>query len=221
MRVAHIEARYTGDISIPEADMPKVIGLFTTVQFIGQIDSMKKQLEERGHEVRLFKGRHAKYEGQILGCSIEEFPGVDAFLYVGDGEFHPIALSLKNSKPVFVYNPFSRSFSRLDESRAKQYKKTRETALKKFYMSEKVGILVSTKPGQNQLNRALELKRKLDKEAYILLSDNIDFEGLENFPFIECFVNTACPRISLDDQKRAPRPIVSIDDITYDMEARE
>ena len=67
----------------------------------------------------------------------------------------------------------------------------------KFLSSKNIGILVSIKPGQYNLKKAFALKKKLrDKKCYIFLSDNIGAEQLENFPFIECWVNTACPRIA-------------------------
>jgi diphthamide biosynthesis enzyme Dph1/Dph2-like protein len=41
----------------------------------------------------------------------------------------------------------------------------------------------------------------------------VEFQELENFPFIEVFVNTACPRIGLEDQKKFPRPVVNLADV--------
>ena len=77
----------------------------------------------------------------------------------------------------------------------------------------KLGVLVSMKPGQNQFKRAVELKKTLkDKEVYIFVSDTIDFSQLENFPFIECWVNTACNRI-MDDMDKFQKPLVDLADI--------
>jgi len=67
--------------------------------------------------------------------------------------------------------------------------------LMKFYSADNIGILVSTKPGQNNLKEAIELKKKLKKNCYIFVSDMINEAELENFPFIQAWVNTACPRI--------------------------
>ena len=79
----------------------------------------------------------------------------------------------------------------------------------KFYSSKNIGILVSTKTGQNRFKDAVNLKKKLkDKDCYLFAADIIDLNQLENFPFIECWVNTACPRIA-DDRTG----IVNIDEI--------
>jgi len=43
------------------------------------------------------------------------------------------------------------------------------------------------------------LKKKYeDKKFYTFIAETIDLNQLENFPFIECWVNTACPRIAED-----------------------
>ena len=51
----------------------------------------------------------------------------------------------------------------------------------------------------------------------MFVTDTLDFAELENFPFIECYVNTMCPRIGMDDTIRTAKPIVNIDDIKADM----
>ena len=75
----------------------------------------------------------------------------------------------------------------------------RKAQLIKFHSSKEIGIIVSTKPGQNKLEEAKKLKNKFpDKNFYFILFDNIDYNQLENFNFIEAWVNTACPRIEED-----------------------
>ncbi|MBU4283524.1 MAG: diphthamide synthesis protein, partial [Nanoarchaeota archaeon] len=87
-------------------------------------------------------------------------------------------------------------------------------ALIKFLSSKEIGVILTTKPGQEQLKEAFELKNKFkDKNFYFLIFDTIDFNQLENFPFIECFVNTACPRIALDDSIKIGKAIINLEDI--------
>ena len=42
----------------------------------------------------------------------------------------------------------------------------------------------------------ITLKKKIKKECYIFTADEIDFNQFENFSFIDCWINTACPRIA-------------------------
>ena len=71
--------------------------------------------------------------------------------------------------------------------------------------------MITTKPGQNNLKKALELKA--DKNIYYFLDDTINFAELENFNFIDCWVNTACPRIAYDDSIKIAKPIINIGEL--------
>lgn len=220
MKTFFVEARHKGEIEIPDElvdALPDKVALFSSVQFLDELEQAKKKIEGSGKQVLLLKTEHTKHEGQLLGCNIKEFKddsGFDAFLYIGDGMFHPKALLLKNHKPVFVFNPFSKKFFKLEDKDVDEMKKKIKGAMLKFMNSKEIGVLVSTKPGQNQTKQALELEKRFpDKNFYLLVFDTIDFNELENFPFVECFVNTACPRISYDDSEKIRKPVVNIDDL--------
>jgi diphthamide biosynthesis enzyme Dph1/Dph2-like protein len=59
--------------------------------------------------------------------------------------------------------------------------------------------LVSTKPGQENLKKAIAIKNKLkNKDSYLFIGDEIDTKQLENFPNIQSWINTACPRLDFD-----------------------
>lgn len=218
MKTIFIEARADIKVKLPDKFidiLPKKIALFTTVQFLDSKDNIIKQLQENKRKVYAIKPKHCVYECQILGCAIEKFEqDFDAFLYVGDGMFHPKALMLKNEKPVFVYNPFSKTFCRLLKKDIEKLQKKQKGALLKFYASKEIGVLITTKPGQFKLKEAEKLKEKYkDKNFYFLAADTIDFNSLEDFPFIECFVNTACQRIAYDDSIKIFTSIINIEDI--------
>ncbi len=217
MKTFFVEARENEKIVLPINifKLPEKIVLFTTVQYIRNVDVWKKDLEDAGKKVILIKPVHAKYAGQILGCSIDKFDdNFDAFLYIGDGLFHPKALMLKNDKPVFIYNPKSKEFFELKKEELDEIKKKLKIGLVKFYSSKKIGVLISTKPGQFNLKDALVLKKKFaDKEFFFLVDDTFNFDSLEDFNFIECYVNTACPRISYDDSVRLNKPVVDVNEL--------
>ncbi len=218
MKTFFIEAKYKGQFELPDEVielLPKRIALFTTVQFLDSVAGIKRQLEKKGRKVLLLKTEHTKYPGQLLGCNIKKFSeDFDAFVYIGDGMFHPKALVLKNHKPAFAYNPFSKKHFKLEPKDVEDMNKKVKGALLKFMSSKEIGVLISTKPGQQQLKKAYALEKKYaDKNFYFLLFDTIDFAELENFPFIECFVNTACPRIAYDEAEKIRKAVVNVDDL--------
>jgi len=220
METMFIEARSELGIILPKKyleALPQNIGLFTTVQHVHKLPELKKVLEAAGKKVYLLKGAHSKYEGQALGCdlfSLKPDKDIEAFLYIGTGEFHPKELLMLQKKPVFIYNPESKRFYQLDKKEIEQIERQRKGAYAKFLSSTKIGVLITTKPGQQNLAAALKLKDKYKgKEFFFLIADTFDFSSLENFPFIECYVNTACPRIGYDEQENLGKPIVNIADI--------
>ena len=201
MKQLFIEARYRGKINIKNIDkLPQKIGLATTVQFVDQLDDVKKQL--KGKKVFLGKGKQ-KYKAQILGCDVSAAEKikdkVNAFLYIGTGQFHPIVLGLLG-KDVYILNPMNGKITKLDKKKIENYKKRKKGAMIKFLSSKNIGVLISTKLGQKYSLKKLEfLERKYkDKKFYFFITDNIDINQLQNFSFIEAWVNTSCPRLEED-----------------------
>lgn len=194
--------------------LPKELAIFTTIQFMPQLPEIKQAIEATGRTVKLLQGKHTRHPGQILGCEFLEYDA-PAFLFVGDGKFHPEAIMMQNPKLVFQYDPFRESLEELDRAEIDKLIKQHRGAIMKFFASDIIGILVSTKPGQGFLKRAMEFKEKLNgkKEVCIFICDTIDFTQLENFPFVQCWVNTACPRIALDDKQKFQKPVVNLDDV--------
>lgn len=218
MKHVFLEARDDIGIVLPEellGLLPKKISLFTTVQHIGRVDNLKKQLSKKGVEVITHKLAHTEYPAQILGCSIKTLDeDSDAFLYVGDGEFHPKALVLKNEKQVFAYNPFSEKIREYSKDDVISMTRKRKAGLVKFHSSKEIGVLITTKPGQNRLKRAEKLKGLFpDKNFYLLVADTLDFQSLEDFNYIECFVNTMCPRIGYDDSIKIFKPVINLEEL--------
>lgn len=204
-----IETKYQGKLELPKSllqKLPLKIVLAMPIQFLDFQEEIKKQLISAGKEVNLFQSRHGKYPGQILGCDTFEFKleknkRFDAFLYIGDGKFHPTALLYKNKKKVFGYNPFTEKTEVLGEDYLQKLEQKKKGQLSKFLSSENIGIIISTKPGQNQTKKAEELKEKLEKEgknAYLFLTEEINCNQLINFNFIQVWINTACPRLRED-----------------------
>ncbi|NOZ80249.1 MAG: 2-(3-amino-3-carboxypropyl)histidine synthase [DPANN group archaeon] len=220
MKVLHLEARYTKKIALPAAairKLPEKVALFMSVQFLDSLQDIKAALEKRGKKVLLFQTRHTRYLGQLYGCNNEKYEGdYDAFLYVGDGEFHPKALALANRKPIFIYNPITKKSGQWKQQYFLEEQKRTRAALLRFHSSERIGILVTTKSGQNKirLGKLLE-KRHPEKTFFYLVFDSLEFGRLEDFPFIQCLVNTACERIAFEDRKRFFRPVINAEDILW------
>jgi 2-(3-amino-3-carboxypropyl)histidine synthase len=138
---------------------------------------------------------------------------VDAFLYIGTGDFHPIEVGLRTGKDVYIYSPVSKELKLLDKKILEGINKRRKGSYLAFLTRKNIGFLVTTKSGQNNIKTAWALKEYIkkkfpEKNVYIFGGDTIDFSQLENFPYIDVWVNTMCPRISTDDAKKFAKPII-------------
>jgi len=194
----------------------KKIGLVSSLQFMDSLKMVKAFLENKGKEVKIGSGRF--YPGQILGCdvssakSIEKY--VEAFLYIGSGHFHPLGLAFQTDKPVYFLNVEKNEMENLKQLKEK-FLKQRYAAVALAKDAKTFGILLSTKPGQLNLDLAKKIKKDLEargKKAYILAFNEIRPEKLEGLN-LDCYVCTACPRIALENRTEFKKPILNPDEI--------
>ncbi len=188
MRVMFIEAkRKLNDAENINFDaLPKQVFLAYSIQYKKLAEKVRKKL-----------GKRVVGFSQVLGCS--QLKSKHPILLIGSGRFHALQLALQGNM-VYILEDKIR---KLQEKEVEKFKARRKTALSRFLFSSKIGILVSYKPGQEKLESALKLKRKLKKQgkdATLFLADNININELENYD-IESWVNTACPALLLDSLK--------------------
>ena len=195
------------------------VGLATPVQHLHMIPEVAKTLENAGFKVQIpARGPWAHEQGQVLGCDyfglkrIE--PEVDSFLIIGS-YFHALGAALAVEKPTIHADPYDGRVQSLEQDRRKIIRQ-RFAMVEKARKADSFGILVSTKPGQCNPTLALSIQRELEgtgRKAVLLYTDEILPEKLLDFTEIEVFVDTACPRLALDDPERFPKPILTRDEI--------
>ncbi|MBI2109991.1 diphthamide synthesis protein [Candidatus Woesearchaeota archaeon] len=190
MKLLFIPAKSKEDITpvLKKVKIKGKIGLIASVQYLDQLEKAKKYF------------KNSVICGQVLGCNTGDAEKkkdmIDAYLFIGSGRFHPLDIFRKTGKPTYMANPATNEFSQLTAKEFVNFEKQKKGRLLKFLNAEKVGILVSSKPHQYNLQTAYRIKEHFkDKECLIFLCNNIRQEDLENFPEVEIWVNTACPRI--------------------------
>lgn len=234
-----MDAKWEGEIKLTEKvknylqkKNPKSIALFASTQFL-ELTNFIKEIKKLGIEVNITKAKRTNKPLQILGCDCypDSFPAIkesDLILYIGDGMFHPKALLLsqtkQNSKPITIFDPIQNKIEEVTRKVIDDQLKKSERNLKLFLNSDTIGILVTIKPGQQYLQAALKLKQKLkqeNKNAYIFIDDTINLFNLENYPFIQAWVNTACPRIGTDDITTINQPLINLREASNPIKALE
>lgn len=193
----------------------KKINIVTTAQYLSCIPLIKEELKENAIEVIDSKKTKRLQEHQILGCDCSNITDLlSPVVFIGDGYFHINNISYMHRKQeVYLINPLNKTMEKkiYDELFLRQ----RYAAIARARECKSFGILVSTKIGQNRLKLAKKIKEKLEgigKTAYILISDYVNENYLLGVD-VECYVNTACPRIVYDDFKNYKKPILSATEI--------
>ena len=232
--ILYIEARYEANIeelierSLKEIKDFKKIAIVCSVQHMHQLPITEKILKENDKEVFIPpKKGFAFYSGQVLGC---EYNGLklikdkfDAILVIGN-DFHALGAALAIPKPVILIDPFNKEVYSMEKKREKIIRQ-RIIAINKVRDARKVGIILGNKPGQhfgsfNYIKNELE---KDDKEVVLIVMDEINDDKLVNLYDIQAFIETACPRISIEDYARFSKPVVNyrealvvINDLTFE-----
>ncbi len=195
------------------------IGLATTVQHVQTLDNVKDILLHAGKTVVIGDAGHMNYPGQVIGCDYSNTKSiagdVEAFLFIGGGRFHALGVALSTSKPTIVADPYEKRAFSVDEE-ARRILKQRWASIEEAKKAKTFAILVGLKPGQKRLEEALSIKEKLEKnrkKAYLFAIKNITPEALMNFPTVDAYVNTACPRLSLDDASKFQKPVLTTNEI--------
>jgi len=167
---------------------PNQIAIAYSIQY-HQIAQQVKQELSKTHKITKFT--------QVLGCSKPNFPKpTKAILLISNGKFHATSLAFETKIPVYLLD--HNKITLISKQDIKTLEQKRKGSQLKYLNAKNVGILVSTKPGQQKLVKAIETKKKINKKAYLFLSNNIDTNEFENFQ-LDCWVNTACPRMDMND----------------------
>jgi len=224
VQTLYIEARAT--ISIKGAVKKAIrlledytsIGLTTTVQHVHMLNEARELLLKAGKTVAIGDVGQSKYAGQVIGCDFSNAQSiskdVEAFLFLGGGRFHAIGVELTTGKPTIIADPYEkRAYSIHDE--VLRLLKKRWASISKAKEAETFGVLIGLKTGQKKVRKALEMKERLEKngkKATLLAVREITPSVLMQFFDIDAHVNTACPRISLDDTLSFRIPVLTFNE---------
>lgn len=203
------------ETALPVLSPFRRLGLVTFSQHLHELGPVKMKLEAKGFEVSVGKGNSLMLEGQIFGCDFSTaYPvrdGVDAFVFLGESEFHAVGLALAMGKPTYMLDPYMNEVTDMAEA-AEERRKRAILSVYKALDARVFGVITGLKEGQKMLGRSRWISKRLEmngrKVVQIALRD-ITPERLAPHREIEVFVQTACPRISVDGFT-FDRPVLSI-----------
>jgi len=220
----YVEARATIKVddsvekALPLLEKWRRIGLTTTIQHVQTLDVAREILLHAGKTVVIGEAAHDSYPGQVIGCDFSNAKSmaddVEAFLFIGGGRFHALGIALSTSKPTIVADPYEKRAFSVNEEAGKILKQ-RWLSIEEAKNARTFAVLVGLKPGQKRLEEALKMRdmlRETGKRAFLFSVRNVTPEALMNFLAIDAYVNTACPRLSMDDASRFRKPMLTMNE---------
>jgi len=220
----YVEARATVTVAevlekaVPLLSNYSKIGLATTVQHVQTLDEAREILVRAGKTVVVGDAGRVNYSGQVIGCDYNNVRSVasdvEAFLFVGGGRFHALGIALSTSKPTIIADPYeNRAFS-IDEE-AQTVLKQRWACIEEAGRAKTFGVLVGLKLGQKRFDEGLKVKEIAEKNGkivFLFAIKEILPEALLEFPSVDAYVNTACPRVSLDASSKFLKPVLTVNE---------
>ncbi|MCV0373185.1 MAG: diphthamide biosynthesis enzyme Dph2 [Nitrosarchaeum sp.] len=188
----------------------KKVSLVTDSQHLHQVDKVNKILTENGIDVKIGKGKGQLNDGQVFGC--EFYPAselkdqVDAYVFLGQSNFHASGIALSTNKPTYVLDPYFNEVREITDF-AQKLKRKATLAIYKAAEAQSFGVIVGLKEGQLSKVFALKFKKELEKHGksvQLFALTDITNERLRNLKGIDAFIQVACPRISTDNQFDKP-----------------
>ncbi|ATZ49286.1 hypothetical protein BCIN_04g04550 [Botrytis cinerea B05.10] len=191
----------------------KTIAMVGTIQFNATLHGVRAPLEKAGYNV-LIPQISPLSKGEILGCTSPQLStdGVDIILYLGDGRFHLESAMIHNPTiPAYRYDPYSRKLTR-ESYDHKEMHTLRRDAIETAKPAKKWGLILGSLGRQGNPHTMTMIERKLEERGipYINLLLSEIFPGkLAMMSDVECWVQVACPRLSIDWGYAFPRPLLT------------
>ncbi|RDL40286.1 Uncharacterized protein BP5553_00265 [Venustampulla echinocandica] len=191
----------------------KTMAVVGTIQFNATLHGIRAPLEKAGYNI-LVPQITPLSKGEILGCTSPRLSteGVDMILYLGDGRFHLESAMIHNpSIPAYRYDPYSRKLTRETYDHKEMHTLRRE-AITSAKSAKKWGLILGSLGRQGNPHTMAMIEEKLEAQGipYINLLLSEIFPGkLAMMDDVECWVQVACPRLSIDWGYAFPRPLLT------------
>lgn len=185
-----------------------------TVQFISSMRAAVQMLKDYFKTPVIVPQSRPLSSGETLGCTSPKVDKKDAdvVLYVGDGRFHLEAFLIANPGfEAYQYNPYTKTITK--ESYDTQEMRTmRKEAVDAAKTAQSFAIILGTLGHQGSpriVDRLIALAERRGKKMVLLLMSEIFPQTLARLEDVDCYIQVACPRLSIDWGYAFDKPLLS------------
>ncbi|CAK7273040.1 Diphthamide biosynthesis protein 1 [Sporothrix epigloea] len=195
------------------------LALVGTIQFNATIHGVKPTLERAGFRV-LVPQIAPLSRGEILGCTSPNLAANNdssddnlVILYLGDGRFHLESIMIHNPTiPAYRYDPYARKLTRETYGHA-EMQDMRRSAIRTARTAQSWGLILGSLGRQGNPHTLVAIETRLRQRGIpfvtLLLSEILPQKLARMSHDVECWVQVACPRLSIDWGYAFPRPLLT------------
>ena len=191
----------------------KTIAMVGTIQFNATLHNVRPVLEQAGFKV-IIPQIAPLSKGEILGCTSPRLSddAADLILYLGDGRFHLESAMIHNPcVPAYRYDPYSRKLTRETYDHDDMHD-LRRRAIQQAKKATKWGLILGSLGRQGNPHTMTLIEDRLNERGIpfinLLLSE-IFPSKLAMMRDVDCWVQIACPRLSIDWGYAFPKPLLT------------
>ncbi|KIH86307.1 hypothetical protein SPBR_08370 [Sporothrix brasiliensis 5110] len=220
---AHLLATLERNL-LQDPSKPTTLALVGTIQFNATIHGVKPTLERAGFRV-IVPQIAPLSRGEILGCTSPNLSktaaaGADgddrdnlAILYLGDGRFHLESIMIHNpTVPAYRYDPYARKLTRETYGHT-EMQDLRRSAIRTARTAQSWGLILGSLGRQGNPHTLAAIEARLRQRGIpfvtLLLSEIMPHKLARMSQDVECWVQVACPRLSIDWGYAFPRPLLT------------
>ena len=178
----------------------KKLALMSTVQYVATLYAVKTALDK---QINMFIPQIKPLSpGEVLGCTAPRLPSdTDALVFVADGRFHLEAAMIANPTIVaYRYDPFTQRVFEESYDHPEMLR-IRNSMIALARNATSFGIILGTLGRQGNTLVLDDIIKKLEaagKETMVFLMSEVRPSTLQQYPDIQVWVQTSCPRLSID-----------------------
>ena len=188
-----------------------------SLQYNSSLFVLKRKLIDCGYDKNniIIPQNKPRVIGEVIGCTspiLEKKKDNCYVIFICDGRFHMESVMIQNPNfKFFQYNPFTKYLT-IEEYDIELMKKIRFEQIEKLKESKFIGVIFGTLGRQGSkgiLDRINKLLDENNKDYVNICLNEITEEKISKFPQCDCFIQIACPRLSIDWPDQFSKPMLT------------
>ena len=188
-----------------------------SLQYNSSLFVLKRKLIDYGYDKNniIIPQNKPRVIGEVIGCTspiLEKKKDNCYVIFICDGRFHMESVMIQNPNfKFFQYNPFTKYLT-IEEYDIDLMKKIRFEQIEKLKESKFIGVIFGTLGRQGSkgiLDRINKLLDENNKDYVNICLNEITEEKISQFKQCDCFIQIACPRLSIDWPDQFSKPMLT------------